>query len=182
MALPGPDPELITVQSPEGIPKALGAVLRRVIDDGGISPANVVVIAQRKETIERLGGTTLGHIRLVKPVETATAPSAPPATGESPGRSVVIETIHRFKGLEADVVIVILSRLEGGPTARSPTSAPAVPAPIWSSSHHLRCTPELSGERQRPRLGRAAEGIACRAEQESVTGALYGLAGGREEK
>lgn len=109
---PGPDPELITVQSPEGIPKALGAVLRRVIDEGGISPANVAVIAQRKETVERLGGTTLGDVRLVQPVDPATAPSAPPATGESPARSVVIETIHRFKGLEADVVIVILSRLE----------------------------------------------------------------------
>jgi hypothetical protein len=83
-----------------------------VIDEGGISPANVAVIAQRKETVETLGGTTLGGVQLVQPVDPAAAPSAQPPTGESPARSVVIETIHRFKGLEADVVIVILSRLE----------------------------------------------------------------------
>ena len=107
----GPDPELITVQSPEGIPKALGAVLRRVIDEGGISPAHVAVIAQRKETVEALRGTTLAGVSLVQPIDSTTV-AATRSDGGAPARSVLIETIHRFKGLEADVVIVILSRLE----------------------------------------------------------------------
>jgi hypothetical protein len=112
----GPEPERVTIQSPEGIQDALGTRLRRLLEKEGMRPEQIAVVTQRRQTRDRLTGKSMGKgITLFKPADPMTQPldlgleypDAAPAA-----RRVAIDTIHRFKGLEADVVIVIFEQLD----------------------------------------------------------------------
>ncbi|MEN8238921.1 MAG: NERD domain-containing protein [Actinomycetota bacterium] len=94
----GPEPRFVPVESPEGIDKALRGVLHTLVNEGNLATDEVVILTQRRETKDRLVGMTLAGYPL-EPVDERT-------TG------VAVETIHRYKGLEASAAVVILSRLE----------------------------------------------------------------------
>ena len=93
----GPAPEFHAVESAEGIDKALRGILHRLVNEGAIPAERVVILTQGRETKDRLVGQTSAGLRL--------------GTIGTPD-TVAIETIYRFKGLEADATIVILDRLE----------------------------------------------------------------------
>ena len=60
--------------------------------DEGMSPESIAVLTQKKAMAQSLRGVKVGNVKFVEPGR--------------PG--VVVETIHRFKGLEADAVAVWL--------------------------------------------------------------------------
>ncbi|MFV9673327.1 MAG: hypothetical protein ACNYZH_08870, partial [Acidimicrobiia bacterium] len=93
----GPDPEFHPVESPEGVDKALRGILHRLVNEGAIPADRVVILTQYREAKDRLVGTTSAGMPL--------------GTIGTPG-TIAVETIYRFKGLEADATIVILDRLE----------------------------------------------------------------------
>ncbi len=93
----GPDPEFHVIESPEGIDKALRGILHRLVNEGAIPADRVVILTQGRETKDRLVGQTSAGLSL--------GPIGTPDT-------IAVETIYRFKGLEADATIVILDRLE----------------------------------------------------------------------
>jgi hypothetical protein len=93
----GPAPEFHAIESPEGANRALRGILHRLVNEGAIPADRVVILTQRREAKDRLREQTPAGLKL-GPI------------GES--GSVAVETIHRFKGLEADATIVILDRLE----------------------------------------------------------------------
>ena len=93
----GPEPEFHAVESPEGIDRALRGILHRLANEGAIPPDRVVILTQRRETKDRLIGQTSAGLTL--------------GTIGTPD-TIAVDTIYRFKGLEADAVIVILDRLE----------------------------------------------------------------------
>jgi len=94
----GPEPRFVAVESPEGTDKALKGLLHSLVNEGNLAPDDVVILTQKRATKDRLVGMMLaGH------------------TLESVGdrtEGIAVETIHRYKGLEASAVIVILSRLQ----------------------------------------------------------------------
>jgi superfamily I DNA/RNA helicase len=101
----GPQPEFLTVSGPEEVERQLRGVLQRILHEGAVEARRVIVLADRRQLVERLAGRELaGHV-LIRAAEAEQL--------ELSGKpSVRIETIHRFKGLEADVVIVILTKVE----------------------------------------------------------------------
>ena len=94
----GPAPEFVPVESPEGIAKALKRVLHELVNEGNLATDDVVILTQRRETKDALVGTTPAGVTIEAIGERTTG--------------VPIETIHRYKGLEAPAAIVILDRLE----------------------------------------------------------------------
>lgn len=87
----GPDPILHIVDGFGGIGDALKAALHRLLVVERLRPDQVVVLSTSRDVVDVLRARRFGPHRLV------------PA-GE-PG--IVAETVHRFKGLEADAVIVV---------------------------------------------------------------------------
>lgn len=90
----GQDPEFMEVVNQEGAVKAIRQLLHLLLNDGKLDRDQVAILCQRKSDVELLRGLELaGH---------------PMAALEGWGDGVLVETIHRFKGLEADVCIVVL--------------------------------------------------------------------------
>jgi hypothetical protein len=94
----GPEPVFIGVESPEGVDKALRGILHKLVNEGNLSADDVVILTQKRATKDRLVGQTPAGITL--------------ETIENSVDGVAVETIHRYKGLEATAAIVILERLE----------------------------------------------------------------------
>jgi len=94
----GPAPTFVATESPEGTDKALKGILHKLINEGNLSTDEVVVLTQYRNTKDGLIGTRLAGLTL-EAIEDRT-------TG------IAVETIHRYKGLEATAAIVILERLE----------------------------------------------------------------------
>ncbi len=94
----GPDVELLKAESPEGEDKALRGALHRLVNEGKVLASGVVVLTQSRATKDRLVGKELAGLML--------------ESTEGRGGGVLVETIHRFKGLEASAAIVILDRLD----------------------------------------------------------------------
>jgi hypothetical protein len=94
----GPEPRFITAETPEGRDKALKGILHTLINEGNLETDEVVVLTQYRKTKDDLVGKRLAGLPL-EAIEDRT-------------RGVAVETIHRYKGLEASATIVILDRLE----------------------------------------------------------------------
>jgi hypothetical protein len=89
----GVEPLMFEVSTPRQSEKALERILTRLINDELLDPAQIAVLSTSRDEIEKLRGAEI----------------AGPVLGDEPGdRSVLIETVHRFKGLEANVVILLL--------------------------------------------------------------------------
>jgi hypothetical protein len=92
----GTEPEFLEAQSIQEVDRAVAGALHRLVIEGSLRPDQVVVLTQRRSAMDHLRGRRLGSQSLVAP-------------GES---GVVVETIHRFKGLEADIAVVVLDDIE----------------------------------------------------------------------
>jgi len=90
----GADPEFFEVASSEGVPRQLRSLLHRLLNEGRLKPSQVAVLCQRKADVESLRGLSIAGTML--------------GDARTWGDAVLVETIHRFKGLEADVAIVVL--------------------------------------------------------------------------
>jgi ATP-dependent exoDNAse (exonuclease V) alpha subunit len=80
------------------VDKALRGVLHELVNEGNLSTDEVVVLTQKRATKDRLIGQSPAGIAL--------------QTIEDRTDGIAVETIHRYKGLEATAAIVILERLE----------------------------------------------------------------------
>lgn len=87
----GPDVETISAHDDKEIAKALRSSLHRLLVEEKLEPSQIVVLADRKHQVDRLRGTEFANQRLVEPGK----------------RGVVVESIHRFEGLESDSGILI---------------------------------------------------------------------------
>ncbi|MDP3983681.1 MAG: AAA family ATPase [Acidimicrobiia bacterium] len=96
LGVDGPEPVWVPVESPEGAVKAVSKQLHRLVNEGGLKPGQVAVITQGRAMAETIRSESRAGITL---------------TGLD-GNGLVCETIHRFKGLEADAVIVVLDDLD----------------------------------------------------------------------
>lgn len=96
LGVDGPLPAWVIADSPEAAAKAVGAQLHRLVHEGGLNPSQVVVLTQTRATAELIRSKPRAGLSLV-------------ASGAN---GLGCETIHRFKGLEADAAIVVLERME----------------------------------------------------------------------
>lgn len=92
----GPEPETHPAEDQKAALEALRKVLHRLLREEQVPSGKITVLCDRKELLDELRCREFAGEHLVP-------------LGE-PG--VHAETIHRFKGLESDVVILLLSRLE----------------------------------------------------------------------
>jgi Nuclease-related domain/UvrD-like helicase C-terminal domain/AAA domain len=92
----GPDPTFLIVKSPEQIEAKLHLLLAKYLIKGDLRPDQVVVLSTSRPEVDRLRGREFAGFGLVAPGEDG----------------VVTETVHRFKGLEADAVILLLPSLD----------------------------------------------------------------------
>lgn len=95
----GPDPEYAVAINREGGAKALRSAIHRYLNEGKLDAGQLAVICQRRQDVEHLRGLSLAGHRGVQ-------------LGEWGSDGFLVETIHRFKGLEADAVVVILESVE----------------------------------------------------------------------
>ncbi len=96
LGVDGPEPVWVPIRSPEGAVKAVSKQLHRLVNEGGLKLGQVAVITQGKSMAETI----------------RSEPRAGIALTTLDGNGLVCETIHRFKGLEADAVIVVLDDLD----------------------------------------------------------------------
>jgi hypothetical protein len=94
MGVIGPDPEFFEARTDDEVDDLVRRTLHRLIIEGGLEPKQVAILCQRKEDAQRLRRKKLAGQRVV--------------SLESNSDGVVAETIHRYKGLEADACVVIL--------------------------------------------------------------------------
>ncbi len=95
----GRTPEFLEVVNPEGAHKVLRQVIHRLVNEGNLAPSQVTVLCQRKRDVQSLRGASVAGLKLDR------------SRGEN---TILVETIHRFKGLESDVIIVILDSVDDG--------------------------------------------------------------------
>jgi len=94
----GPPVETVSVDDWERMPKAVSRLVHRLVRVEDLDPSSLVVLTQRRDDKDLLVARTLAGL----------------STGElGSDAPVVVETIHRFKGLEADVAVVVLRSLQG---------------------------------------------------------------------
>jgi hypothetical protein len=92
LGAPGPAPQFATAEDPEEVGERLRRVLHQLVMEGRIRPDRVIVLTQHKRTCLDLRRKTMAGQMLVAPGQLG----------------IAVETIHRFKGLEADAAVVIL--------------------------------------------------------------------------
>lgn len=91
LGVDGPDVERIEATTDAEIARALRSTLQRLSVNERLAPEQVVILCDRRRLVDRLRDTKFANQRLVEPGM----------------RGVVVESIHRFKGLESDSVILI---------------------------------------------------------------------------
>jgi len=97
--VPGRPPEVIALEEGQPLAKALAGQLQRLIREEQVPPEHIAILTGRKpKTLGLDAPNVLGAFALTD------------AEHPQPGR-VTLDTIHRFKGLDAPVVI--LTGLEG---------------------------------------------------------------------
>lgn len=78
------------------------SVVDRLITEESLAPAQVAVLCERREVVDRLGTLMAGGYPFVP-------------LGDS---GIVTETVHRYKGLEAEAVVLVLSSVPPAETIR----------------------------------------------------------------
>jgi hypothetical protein len=89
--IPGPPPLWRDVHDPKKINGEVIAVVERLLDEG-LGPHNIVVLCNSAPRVGRLRDYTIGSYSF----------------GAWGGRGIPVETIARFKGMEARAVVVVL--------------------------------------------------------------------------
>ena len=93
----GSDPIWIEAEGEAEIRVRLAEIIGGLVQKEELSPRQIVVLTDRRSTADSLRGDGFGGVRLH-------------ALGAKTGSTV--ETVHRFKGLEADVIILVLTELD----------------------------------------------------------------------
>jgi superfamily I DNA/RNA helicase len=92
----GPDPVYLTANNAEDTFATVQQAVARLVDEELIEATSVTVLCARRALLERLRGSSVGS-----------------AVFSSPGKTgVAVETIHRFKGLESEVVLLCLDGVD----------------------------------------------------------------------
>jgi len=90
----GVTPEFVEVVNEEGMVRTLRGVFHQLLNEGKLATSQVAVLCQRKSDVQTLRSLQIAGHSIVDL--------------NAWGDGVLAETIHRFKGLEADACIVIL--------------------------------------------------------------------------
>ncbi|GIU84901.1 MAG: nuclease [Acidimicrobiales bacterium] len=96
LGIEGPDPVWVECEDWEETVARLESVLQDLIEEG-FDAREIVVLATRRWMVDELSGRRMGSWKLGI---------------EASEDTVMVETIHRFKGLESKVVILLLPQLE----------------------------------------------------------------------
>ena len=97
----GPEPTFFNESNEHDWLDRAQEVVARMTSEEGIEQSQITVLCTRSIHVERLRERYAGDCPLVEPG----------------GRGVVVETVHRFKGLESPVVVLILGNLDLDVTA-----------------------------------------------------------------
>jgi len=97
-AVDGTEVEFLAAEGTEEARRVAGSALHRLVNEGRIDRREVVVLTRTRDMKDSLIGTRAASLVLGD----VTRPSG----------GIAVETIHRFKGLEADAAVVVLDRLE----------------------------------------------------------------------
>lgn len=89
----GRAPIIVPVSEASHLVTTAQDVVGRLLDEEGLKPHQIVVLVDSRPLAEKLRVRTVGEWSFCEPA----------------GHGVAVETIHRFKGLEADVVVLLLS-------------------------------------------------------------------------
>ena len=92
----GPKPRYVQVKRAGDAPGTANELVARLLDEEGFAPGQIAVLAADDELRERFGEDTFGGRRI----------------GAPGGDGIVVETVERFVGLESDVVVLVLGRIE----------------------------------------------------------------------
>ena len=86
----------VRVSGTEGAESTIVEILKKMVTIEGLTAGQLTVLTRKRDTVEALRGRTVAGQLLDVP----------------DGRGIAVETIHRFKGLESDVAIVVLPELK----------------------------------------------------------------------
>ena len=96
LGVEGLSPQFVVADTPEQKRAVLEEVVRRLVDDEGVDPDRITILGSHRRPIDEGKGQEIAGHRV----------------GSLGDPGLVAETIHRFKGLEDDVVIVFLDEVE----------------------------------------------------------------------
>lgn len=99
----GDRPQWIKAETPDVAIRTAQELVDRLLVDEGLSPAQVAVLSDSRHVVDRLQSMTVSTASFV----------------EIGREGVVAETVHRFKGLEADVVLLLLGGAHAADEMRS---------------------------------------------------------------
>jgi hypothetical protein len=131
----GRAPVIVSVPELQQLVPTSQTLLDRILSEEGLEPQQVVVLTDSRHVADKLRLRTIGEWSCC----------------EFGNHGIVVETIHRFKGLEADLVIVLLS---------TPTSEDRLDVALYVGMSRARAllfvvaTPQVLGPLRR-RLGNA---------------------------
>ena len=92
LGTPGIAPTFKEAETENQSAKALEASLRKFLAEDGLRSEQVVLLSTRRADVEALVGLHVGGIEV----------------GDGTDGTVLVETVHRFKGLEADAIVLVL--------------------------------------------------------------------------
>jgi len=96
LGVDGPEPRFVRVNTSAQLPKELAKIIRKLIGDEGFAPRDLVILSTTKNHVDGLRGQAIDGHKFTK-------------LGR---KGIAVETVQRFKGLESDVVVLILDEVE----------------------------------------------------------------------
>ena len=96
MGADGLPPQFIVAESDREVRSVLDQAIGRMLSDEGVRPDQITILCDHRRIVNDLQGSIVGGTTV----------------GALGSNGVVAETIHRFKGLEDDVVFVVLDEVE----------------------------------------------------------------------
>ncbi len=107
LAADGPEPEFVAACGFEEIRKKLSKVLHRLVREEKIESQRIVVLSTRSRFAESLRKVGISSVPLISRESTRIRDDEP-----SNSQGVILDTVARFKGLESDVVVLLVPGLE----------------------------------------------------------------------
>lgn len=91
----GPEPKFFEVAGAAQMPKQVAALLRRLLGEHDLAPGQITILSTQKALVDGLRGQEIDGVKLT----------------DVTGRGITVETVHRFKGLESDAVVLLIPDL-----------------------------------------------------------------------
>ncbi|MGB5757443.1 MAG: AAA family ATPase, partial [Acidimicrobiales bacterium] len=96
LGVDGPAPAFVELSDLRQAPKRLGSVLEKLLGEEHMRPDQIVILTDERKLVDGLRGQQIGGHRLV----------------EYGKKGIAVETVHRFKGLESDAVLLALGDVQ----------------------------------------------------------------------